>query len=367
MREIRFVGLDVHKDSIAIALADDDGQAPEDVATVPHDVPSLIRRLKKLGGAGKVQCCYEAGPTGFGLCRALNDAGLECVVVAPSLVPRQPGDHVKTDRRDARKLARFLRSGDLVPIHVPDATTEAIRDLERAREDAKRSQISARHQLRSFLLRQGRRFPGKTAWTRAHLDWIRQQQFDHEAHNQVLFDAVHAVDEASRRVERLDKSIAEMVQTWTLAPLVRSLQALRGVQLLTAVVLAAELGDFSRFATASKFMAYVGLVPSEHSSGDRTQRWRITRAGNTRVRRVLVESSWHYRHRPSVTKKLRLRCEGIDPRVTSIAWSAQLRLCGRYRKLLGRGKSKQQTVVAVARELAGFVWSIARQAHPAAA
>jgi transposase len=361
MQKVRFVGLDVHKESIAIAVADGDGSTPEDVATIPNEMTALLKRLRRVGGGAKLRCCYEAGPTGFVLQRALSAAGIECIVVAPSLVPRTAGDRVKTDRRDAVKLARFLRSGDLTEVHVPDAATEAMRDLERCRDDAKRAERTARHQLSKFLLRHGRIYDGKTAWTGMHLAWIRSQEFEHEAHNRVLVDSVHAVENATARVELLTKDIVELVESWSLRPLVKALQTLRGVQVVTAVILAAELGDFARFASAPALMAYLGLVPSEHSSGETQKRGRITRTGNGHVRRILVESAWSYRHRPAMSPAIRKRNDGVAPAVQAIAWKAQHRLHGRYKKLLGRGKNKQQTVTALARELAGFVWSIARQ------
>jgi transposase len=283
------------------------------------------------------------------------------VVIAPSLVPKTAGDRIKTDRRDAVKLARFLRSGDLTEVHVPEAATEAMRDLERSRDDAKKAERVARHQLSKFLLRNGRRYEGKTAWTGMHLDWVRKQVFDHEAHNRVLVDYVQSVENATARVARLTKDITDLVETWSLRPLVKALQALRGVQLITAVILAAEIGDFARFASAPALMAYLGLVPSEHSSGESKKRGRITRTGNRHVRRILVESAWSYRFRPTMSWEIRKRNEGVAPAVQAIAWKAQHRLNGRYKKLQGRGKNKQQTVTALARELAGFVWSIARQ------
>lgn len=361
MQKVRFVGLDVHKESIAIAVADGDGSAPEDVATIPNDTAALVKRLKKLGQGATLRCCYEAGPTGYVLHRALREAGIDCIVIAPSLVPKTAGDRVKTDRRDAVKLARFLRSGDLTEVHVPEAATEAMRDLERSRDDAKKAERTARHQLSKFLLRHGRRYEGKTAWTGMHLEWIRKQVFEHEAHNRVLVDYVHAVENGTARTNRLTKDIVELVESWSLRPLVKALQALRGVQIVTAVILAAELGEFARFASAPALMGYLGLVPSEHSSGETRKRGRITRTGNRHVRRVLVESAWAYRFRPAMSDAIRKRNQGVAPAVQAIAWKAQQRLNGRYKKLLGRGKNKQQTVTAIARELAGFVWSIARQ------
>jgi len=353
--------LDVHKDSIVVAVADGDRSEPEVVAELPNDTSRLLKELRKLARRGELRCCYEAGPTGFGLCRALRDAGVACVVIAPSLIPKQSGARIKTDRRDAARLARFHRSGDLTEVHVPDVATEAMRDLERARDDAKNAERTARHQLSKFLLRHGRRFPSKATWNVPHLTWIRGQRFEHEAHNRVLVDYVHAVDEATARVARLDHDIAEMVESWSLKPLVRALQGLRGIQLLSAVVIAAELSCMSRFATPRQLMGYLGLVPGEHSSGERTRRTGITRTGNRHARRILVEASWAYRHRPALTPRLKARNEGLAPPIRAIAWKAQQRLCGRYRALLARGKNKQQTVTAVARELCAFIWDIARQ------
>ena len=367
MPATRFVGLDVHKNTVVIAVADDQGQPPAVVSEIPHDIPRVLKELRKLARSGRVRCCYEAGPTGFGLCRAIRDAGFDCEVIAPSLIPVRAGDRVKTDRRDAIKLARFHRSGDLTAVHVPEVGTEAMRDLERARDDAKKAERVARHQLQKFLLRHGRAYSGKTNWTAHHLDWVRTQPFDHEAHHRVLADYVAAVDAASERVERLDKDIAELVETWSMKPLVLALQTLRGVRLLSAVIIAAELGDLDRFAHPSQLMAFLGLVPSEHSSGDATKRGHITRAGNAQARRILVESAWSYRLRPSVGRHHAARMRDAPEAAKAIAWKAQHRLHSRYVRLQARGKNRQQTVVAIARELAGFIWAIARQPARAAA
>lgn len=358
MEKVRFVGLDVHSQSIAIAVGESDGGMPEDLATIPNDTALLLKRLRKLG---PLKCCYEAGPTGFGLYRDLRAAGVDCVVVAPSLVPVQSGDRVKTDRRDAIKLARFLRSGDLTPIYVPDQGTEAMRDLERSRDDAKKAERVARQQLGKFLLRQGRRYEGKSTWTTEHLRWVRTQQFEHEAQQRVLVDYLKTVEDASTRVAQLTKDIAELIDSWSLAPLVKALQAFRGIQLVNATIIAAELGDLTRFKSAPELMGYLGLVPSEHSSGESKRRGRITRTGNGHVRRALVEAAWAYRYRPSMSFEIRKRNEGVAPGVKKIAWKAQHRLHGRYQKLMSRGKTKQKTIVAVARELAGFLWSLGRQ------
>lgn len=360
MQKVRFVGLDVHRDSITVAVADGTGPA-EVVATIANEMGTVLKRLKKLAEGWEAHFCYEAGPTGFGLCRALREASLDCRVVAPSLVPQQASDRIKTDRRDAVKLARFLRSGDLTEVRVPDAATEAMRDLERARDDAKNAERAARHQLSKFLLRHERKYSGKTSWTGMHLDWVRQQQFDHEAQNRVLVDYLQAVELATQRVDRLTKDIAELVEHWSLKPLVKALMGLRGVQLISAVVLAAEIGDFQRFATARALMAYLGLVPSEHSSGESRRRGGITKSGNGHARRILVESAWSYRFRPAMSREIRQRNEGLSHSVQATAWKAQQRLNARYKTLTGRGKNKQQVVTALARELAGFVWCIARQ------
>ena len=361
MRNVRFIGLDVHKDSIVIAVAESDGSQPEVVCTIPNETRLLLKQMKKLEASGSLRVCYEAGPTGFGLYRALREVKIDCQVVAPSLIPKKPGDRVKTDKRDAKNLARFLRSGDLTPIHVPDAATEAMRDLERAREDAKEAERTARHQLTKFLLRHSKRFDGKTAWTAAHLDWIRSQKFEHEAQNRVLVDYVHAVESATARVAQLTKDIVDLVEIWSLKPLVQALQALRGIQVLSAVVLAAEIGDFSRFASASEFMAYLGLIPSEYTTGDSERRGGITRAGNGHARRILIESAWTYRYRANMSSEIRKRNQGVSEAVRQIAWKAQCRLHSRYQRMTARGKVHQVVVTAVARELAGFVWSVARQ------
>jgi transposase len=364
MEKVRFVGLDVHADSIAIAVAEPGRGEPAVVAAIPNDVTILLKMLRRLG---RVKCCYEAGPTGFGLQRTLAKAGIECTVVAPSLVPTRAGDRVKTDRRDAVKLARFLRSGDLTEVHVPDAATEAMRDLERARDDAKKAERVARHQLSKFLLRHGRRRSGKSSWTKEHLEWIRQQRFEHEAQQRVLEDYLRMVEDLAERTERLTKSIVELIETWSLKPLVTALQALRGISMLSAVTLAAEIGDFGRFQTAPEFMSYTGLVPSEQSSGGARYRGRITHSGNTHVRRTLVESAWAYRFRPRMSEEIRRRSKASSEEVLRVAWRAQTRLCARFRRLAAAGKPNNKVVVAIARELAGFVWAIAREPHLAAA
>jgi transposase len=361
-KKIRYVGLDVHKRSIAIAVAEGRGGEPQDFATVANDGLALGKELARLKLGGELRICYEAGPTGYGLARELNRKGYCCVVVAPSLVPKRPGDKVKTDRRDARKLARFLRSGDLHEVKIPAEETEAMRDLVRAREDAKHAELRCRHQLDKFLLRHGKIWSGVSRWTQPHRKWIREQQFALEAQRRVLADAIDAMEQAAERVRRLEADIESLAANWALAPVVTALQAARGVAFLSAVTIAAEIGDFVRFPTAPQFMAFVGLNVSESSSGESRRQGKITRTGNSHVRRILVEAAWHYRHRPRTSKTIETRRKEAPPAVREIAKKAESRLHKKYEGLLQRNKRSQVAITAVARELAGFVWAIARQA-----
>ena len=363
----KFVGLDVHKTMVAIAVAE--GRATEEVrhlGSMAHDVPRIIRRLLKLGPAESLQVAYEAGPTGYGLCRELRAHGIHCVVVAPSRTPIRSGDRVKTDRRDAEKLARFLRSGELVAIDLPDVQREALRDLVRARVDALHTQHCSRQQLSSFLLRHGRIWPKKSAWTRRHIDWIRSQRFDIEEQRQVLEDYLHQVMHCDLRLQELTEKVALAAQKPAFAPMMRTLQALRGVSVVVAATLVAEIGDMRRFPSAMKFMSYLGLTPSEHSSGDRVQRGAITKAGNTHARRVLVQAAWCAQRRPAMSRDLKKRNALVAPAVQLIAWKAQERLYKRFHRLLRRGKSKQTAIVAVARELSGFIWAVGKEVAAAA-
>ncbi len=356
-----YVGMDVHKDSITIAVARQGREPAETWKTIPNDGARLRKALKLLARDGQaLRVCYEAGPTGFGLCRRLREAEIDCIVVAPSLVPGKPGERVKTDRRDARKLAHFLRSGDLTEVYVPDEAVEAIRDLERARDDAKCAERVARHQLGKFLLRHDRHWE-KTNWTHRHLEWIRTQKFVYPAQQRVLKDYLKTVEDLAERVARLTAALEELVEGTVLAPLVKALQAFRGVSVVSAVTIAAEAGDLRRFGTAAQFMSYVGLVPSEDSSGKRRRQGRITRCGNGHLRRILVEAAWHYRHVPAMSKELRRRNRGVAPGVRRIAWEAQKRLHTRFFHLLHAGKSAQKSITAVARELAGFIWSAGQE------
>ena len=360
-KSVVYVGMDVHKDSIVIAVAHAGREPAETWKTIPYDGVRLQKALKMLvKDVELLRVCYEAGPTGFGLCRRLREAGIDCIVVAPSLVPGKPGDRVKTDRRDARKLAHFLRSGDLTEVHVPDEAVEAIRDLERARDAAKSTERVARHQLSKFLLRHDRHWTG-TTWTLKHRDWIRVQKFTYPAQQRVLEDYLKAVEDQAERVLWLTAVLEELVKETVLAPLVHALQAFRGVSMVSAVTIAAEVGNLRRFATAKQFMSYVGLVPSEDSTGKRRRQGAITRCGNGHLRRILVEAAWHYRHMPGMSKELRRRNQGVAEGVRRIAWEAQKRLNQRLYHLMQAGKSAQKAVVAMARELAGFIWAVGQE------
>jgi transposase len=361
MSKLRYVGLDVHKELVAVAVADDRMPA-EILQRVEMSPPRVLAALRRLGPLASLKVCYEAGPTGYGLQRFLAREGVDCQVVAPALVPQTQGARIKTDRRDARKLAHFLRSGDLVSVWVPDERTESIRDLERARDDARLAERRIKQQLLKFLLRHGRVFDeGSTNWSQAHWTWIRRQRFEHEAQQRVLADAVHAVTQAVERRSRLDEDLAECLEGWRLTPLVKNLQAFRGIQLLTAVGLAAEIGDFERFPTAGKFMAFIGLVPSECSSGQSRRQGGITKAGNAHVRRLLIEAAWQYVGAPAtISPELARRREGAPEEIVAIADRALRRLRKKVYGLSRRKKSSHKIVAALARELAGFVWAAAR-------
>jgi len=359
--KVRYVGLDVHKDSIVIAVAEQGRSAAFDVGSFASDWESLRKQLEKLAEGFTLELCYEAGPTGFELHRRLVEAGYDSQVIAPSLIPTPPGERIKTDSRDAKKLATCLRAGVLTPVYVPDADTEALRDLERARTAAKNAETTCKHQLGKFLLRHGRRWE-QSNWTIRHMTWVRQQSFDHEAQRRVLRDGIKALEDATERVNGLTKDIEELIAVSTLAPLVTALQSMRGVATISSVVVAAEIGDLRRFDKPGAFMSYLGLVPSEHSSGKRTQRGSITKTGNKHVRRILIEAAWHYWKPAVMSRALRTRNALVSDEVSKIAWKAQKRLHRKFHHLVHeKGKAPQVAVVAVARELAGFLWAIAQE------
>ena len=360
---ITFVGLDVHKETIAVAIAEwggcGDVRTYGEIENRPDKVKRLLDRLGRSGT--EVRYCYEAGPMGYGLHRQITAAGHACMVVAPSLIPQRPGNRIKTDRRDAINLARLYRAGELTAVWVPDPAHEAMRDLVRTRQAAMRSLRQARQQLSGFLLRQGHCYGGRTAWSQAHRRWMAGLRFEHPAHHLVLEDLTAAEETARHRRDRLTGQIADLLEDWSLGPVVKALQSLRGMALVTAATVMAELGDVTRFAHPGQLMAYLGLVPSERSSGQSRRQGGITKAGNGTARRMLIEAGWSYRFPARISREQLARQEHLPKPVRDIAWKAQQRLCRRYRRLADAGKPANVVTTAIARELAGFVWAIAGQ------
>jgi transposase len=368
MKRIKFVGLDVHAETIAVAVAEQDGEI-RSLGVIPNRGESIRKLVKKLGPVEQLRFCYEAGPTGYVVYWQLTGLGAKCEVVAPTLVPVKSGERVKTDRRDALKLARNHRAGELTPVWVPDAAHEALRDLVRAREAAKKDQLRAKNRLGKFLLRHGRRPPtGVKPWTLNYLSWVKHEvHFKQAAQEATLLDYLHEVEHAELRIARLNLAIEEAVKSTPprMRAVIEALQALRGVAQVVAVTLVAELGEVSRFTGARELMGYAGIVASEHSSGESNWRGGITKTGNAHVRRVVVEAAWAYRHRPSVGGVLRKRQESVSEEIREIAWKAQHRLHTRYRKLMARGKEKGKVLTAMGRELLGFIWAIGIKAEAA--
>lgn len=369
MEHSMFIGLDVHKATISVAVADGErGGEVRSWGVIPHRAGDIQKVVEKLGASGRhLHFCYEAGPCGYGLYRQLLSLGHECVVIAPSLIPTKPGDRVKTDRRDAMMLARLHRAGELTAVWVPDEAHEAMRDLIRARSTAVRVVGKARQHLQGFLLRHHRIYAGKRGWTVAYRRWLTTLRFGHPAQQIVFQDYVHAVTDAEARVERLAKQIRDLVPSWSLAPVVEAVQAMRGVAFIVAVTVVSEVGDFHRFDNPRKLMAYLGLTPSEHSSGTSVRRGGITKAGSGLARRALIEGAWTYRMQARVSRKLHDRLENVPEAVRDIAWKGQLRMCQRYRQLTAAGKASVVVTTAIAREMVGFIWAIARVATAAPA
>jgi transposase len=362
-----FIGLDVAKERHAVAVAEE-GRNGElrYMGEIGADAESVRRLAAKLAKRhGKLHFCYEAGPTGYGLYRQLMQLGHQCSVIAPSLIPRKPGDRVKTNRRDAQQLARLLRSGELTEVWVPDEAHEAMRDLVRVRDAAVADLRRKRQMISSMMLRLGRAYPGKKTWGVRHMNWLNTQRFDHPAHGLVMQELLLAARHAKERLEGADDAIVEFLPTWSLAPVVAALQALRGVGLVSAVIIMAEIGDLRRFENPRQLMGYLGLVPGERSTGESVRRLGITKAGNGRVRRTLIEGAWTYRHLPRTGPAKLVVQENLPPAVKDIAAKAQTRLCARYRALSGKGKRLTVTVTALARELSGFVWAIGREVQRA--
>ncbi len=357
-----FIGLDTHKETIAVALAEDarDGEVRYygQIANEPAAVLKLVKKLA--GNYAKLHFCYEAGPCGYGLQRQISGLGHDCAVIAPSHTPTRKGVHVKNDRRDALELARLHRAGDLTPIWVPDEAHEAVRDLVRARITAMEMVKKYRQHLQGFLLRHGRIYQGKAHWTKAHINWIRALKFDHPAHHILIEENFAAIRDSQARLARLEQQIMKLLPGWTLAPVVQAIQAMRGVSEIAAVILGCEIGDFHRFAHPRQLVGYLGLSPSEHSSGNRVIRGPITKAGSKHARRVLIEGAWTYRLPARVGREIASRHDGLTKEILDIAWKAQVRLCQRFRSMRARRKHHNVVVTAVAREMACFIWAIAR-------
>ena len=356
-----YVGLDIHKDAVAVAVALPGRKDPTYRGEIKNERKSLLRLIASLSPNGEVvSFCYEAGPCGYGMYREITDAGHHCAVVAPSLIPRRSGERVKTDRRDALMLARLHRAGELRAVWVPGEAQEAMRDLTRAREDLKAIDLKARQRLGAFLLHHDRVYrSGKTRWTQQHFRWLEEQRFEDPVQQVVFQEYVDTVVAARHRVATLEEQMREALNRWSLRPVVEGLMALRGVDMITAATVLAELGDLTRFDSPRELMSLLGLVPSERSSGERRRQGGITKTGNGHARRVLIEAAWCYRFPARKTAHWRRKASAAPPAVQAIAWAAQKRLCGRYRHLYHTGKAKCQVTTAVARELSGFIWAIA--------
>lgn len=365
---VLFIGLDVHTDSIAVSLAPSDGSEVRRYGLIGgthDDVLKLARKLQAAHPGVTLKFCYEAGPHGYPLGRCLQAHGYECILVAPSKIPRPPGDRVKTNRRDADQLARLYRAGELTAIHVPDPQDEAVRDLIRARYQVLKQQHRARQQLKMFLLRHNLRYAGTKAWTAAHLRYLATVKLPFPEQQFLFQEMVNVISEAGERLERYDAQIPRAVAGWRWEPVVKALMSLRGMAVLTAATLVAELGDLKRFATARQLMGYLGLVPSEDSTGDKRQQGGITKMGNGIARRALIEAAWNYRAPARLSRELLKRQAGLSKEVKDLAWAAQTRLHHRYQHLT-KVKHKKSTVAAAAlgRELSGFVWALGQLVRP---
>ncbi|NIN62144.1 MAG: IS110 family transposase [Gammaproteobacteria bacterium] len=368
MNTVKFIGMDVHKKTITIAIADQDRQHQARIyGAIANELDAMDKFCRKMASTAKqLYFVYEAGPCGYGIYRHLTAKGFDCMVAAPSLIPKKSGDRVKNDRRDAASLTRLHRAGELSAVYVPEPQDEAMRDLSRARQDAVKATKKAKQRLKAFLLRHSVVFTGRSQWSKAYFRWLADIAMPFPAQQVALQEYIDAVHEGMGRVERLTDQIQQMVTGWRLAPIVSALQAARGVSLVVAVTLLAELGDLSRFDKPAQLMAHLGLVPSEHSSGESTKRGGITKTGNSHARRVLVEAAWAYRMPARISRLLLKRQQNLPKQVCRIAWKAQLRLCARFRRLVARGKPTQKVTTAIARELSAFLWAMAKQIQPAA-
>jgi len=359
-----YVGLDVHKDSIVIAIAEP-GRTGEIrlFGTITNDLHALekaLTRIRKAHPDASLEVAYEAGPCGFVIARRLKQLKVPCLVAAPSLIPKQPGSPFKTDKRDARGLARLLRAGELTAVYVPEATDEAIRDLCRARTDAVDDHRRCRHRLKGFLLRHGFRYQGKANWSQPHMRYLRELVLPHPAMKTILEEYLQGIDAAHARVQRIEQSMLTLLETWRLKPAVEALMAFRGFQLVAAMITVSELGDIHRFKHPRQLMTYLGLVPTEATSGPRQRLGAISRCGNTHQRWLLTECAEHYAIPPKISKELSRRQEGQSEAIKALSWKAQNRLHQRFTRLLARRLQRNKTKIAVARELCGFVWAVLR-------
>jgi len=363
-RITKYVGMDVSKDRIDVAVADSGREHARYWGPIRNSADEVRKMLARIGDPSKTLVCYEAGPTGYVLARYLKSLGFECVVVAPSLTPKQPGNHVKTDRKDAIRLAELLRAGELTPAWVPDEQDEGLRDLVRAREDSKEDLLRAKQRLSKFLLRHGVHSPsGIKPWGERYKTWLHSLHFEVRSAEVVFRQYVQEIERIEETVKRLEDAIHEHSQESVHAPVIQALQVLRGIKEVAAATIVAEVGSFLRFKNARQLMGYSGLVPKEYSSGESVRRGSITKTGNSHLRKILIESSWSYRYNPRVSAAIRKRQDGQNPDLIEISWKAQNRLHKKYSKLLARGKSGQVAVTAVARELLGFVWSVGCRAE----
>lgn len=371
-KEVLYLGLDVHAENIAVAIAESgrDGEV-RNYGEIPNTFHSVEKLLRKLGHPDKeLRVCYEAGPCDFVLARFLKKKGIACDVIAPSLTPKGSGDKIKTDRRDARMLARLHRAGELTAVHVPDELDEAIRDLCRARTDAVQDQRSGRNQLKAFLLRNGYRYGEKTSWSAAHMRYLRELILPHPAMKIVLEEYLQCIDAATERIERLEVHMKALLNEWHMKPVVLALMGFKGYQTVAAMITVSEIGDIHRFPHPRQLMAYLGLVPSESSSGGSRAQGTITKCGNGHLRCIFNECAQHYRLPPKISQELTTRQEAIPKahrrQVIEISWRCQNRLHERGRKLAARGKTRQKAQIAMARELSAFVWEVMRAVMPKA-
>ncbi len=361
MKKVLYVGMDVHKKTIAIEIAESGTGETRRYGTIRNEISEVNKMVRRLASEGKkLHFVYEAGPCGFGLCRHLKSKGHHCMVAAPSLIPRKPGDRIKTDRRDARNLAKLLRAGELTAVHVPDQEDEAMRDLVRCREDAVENAKRSKQRLKAFLLRHGRTYHRHVRWNDPYINWLAAIKMESTLLQITLQEYIDTAKQCQGRVDRITKVMEKEAALWKRAPMVKAYQGFRGVSFRVAVTVAAEIGDMSRFQKPAQLSAYLGLVPSEYSSGDSVRRGGITKTGNKHVRKALIEAAWTYNRDPRVSKLLLKRQEGLPDEIKELSWKAQIRINSRHREMRRRRKSGQKTVTAGARELCCFLWAADR-------